>query len=147
MIRRPPRSTLFPYTTLFRSVRLGRLIPTAVVERGDAQAEPDRERFSRIFDEVDVLALPLFTRLPLRIGEWEGLGGARLLDAALGYVPFPGLFNHTGLPALAVPVERTHDGFPLAVQLVGPPRSEPRLLALAAQLERAVGWADRRPAA
>src|SRR2546422_1172570 len=25
MIRRPPRSTLFPYTTLFRSVRDGRL--------------------------------------------------------------------------------------------------------------------------
>src|SRR3712207_6947253 len=25
MIRRPPRSTLFPYTTLFRSVRLGLL--------------------------------------------------------------------------------------------------------------------------
>src|SRR3712207_8135093 len=25
MIRRPPRSTLFPYTTLFRSVHLGRL--------------------------------------------------------------------------------------------------------------------------
>src|SRR5256885_6772617 len=24
MIRRPPRSTLFPYTTLFRSIRLGR---------------------------------------------------------------------------------------------------------------------------
>src|SRR3712207_7603505 len=24
MIRRPPRSTLFPYTTLFRSLRLGR---------------------------------------------------------------------------------------------------------------------------
>src|SRR5687768_17731402 len=26
MIRRPPRSTLFPYTTLFRSVRLGPLL-------------------------------------------------------------------------------------------------------------------------
>src|SRR2546428_6963163 len=25
MIRRPPRSTLFPYTTLFRSVRAGKL--------------------------------------------------------------------------------------------------------------------------
>src|SRR3712207_6945734 len=25
MIRRPPRSTLFPYTTLFRSIRAGRL--------------------------------------------------------------------------------------------------------------------------
>src|SRR5689334_24109423 len=27
MIRRPPRSTLFPYTTLFRSLRVGFLIP------------------------------------------------------------------------------------------------------------------------
>src|SRR2546422_7816549 len=29
MIRRPPRSTLFPYTTLFRSPRHGRLQPAA----------------------------------------------------------------------------------------------------------------------
>src|SRR2546427_6809364 len=27
MIRRPPRSTLFPYTTLFRSARIGRALP------------------------------------------------------------------------------------------------------------------------
>src|SRR2546428_2479518 len=31
MIRRPPRSTLFPYTTLFRSVALGRLVGGAIV--------------------------------------------------------------------------------------------------------------------
>src|SRR5436853_3162453 len=30
MIRRPPRSTLFPYTTLFRSVRLGPTEPHAL---------------------------------------------------------------------------------------------------------------------
>src|SRR3989440_4235188 len=29
MIRRPPRSTLFPYTTLFRSVEVDRLPPEA----------------------------------------------------------------------------------------------------------------------
>src|SRR2546426_6791243 len=29
MIRRPPRSTLFPYTTLFRSARLVRQVPPA----------------------------------------------------------------------------------------------------------------------
>src|SRR2546430_4154826 len=33
MIRRPPRSTLFPYTTLFRSVRGGAARPRA--RRGD----------------------------------------------------------------------------------------------------------------
>src|SRR2546430_16615746 len=33
MIRRPPRSTLFPYTTLFRSLRLGRLDPPVLDQR------------------------------------------------------------------------------------------------------------------
>src|SRR5256885_12164299 len=36
MIRRPPRSTLFPYTTLFRSVRGGRGRP----DRADARGGP-----------------------------------------------------------------------------------------------------------
>src|SRR5688572_31250045 len=34
MIRRPPRSTLFPYTTLFRSVTVLRCIDTAQKEVG-----------------------------------------------------------------------------------------------------------------
>src|SRR2546430_13218731 len=33
MIRRPPRSTLFPYTTLFRSLGVGRNDTSAVVAR------------------------------------------------------------------------------------------------------------------
>src|SRR2546422_2916404 len=45
MIRRPPRSTLFPYTTLFRSHRaLGKRGPglvAGVVERGRSPSEPD----------------------------------------------------------------------------------------------------------
>src|SRR2546428_4284268 len=32
MIRRPPRSTLFPYTTLFRSLRQRRVLPSRPVE-------------------------------------------------------------------------------------------------------------------
>src|SRR2546426_4419974 len=39
MIRRPPRSTLFPYTTLFRS---GQTIP-ADRQEGDAKSETRRE--------------------------------------------------------------------------------------------------------
>src|SRR3712207_6997769 len=50
MIRRPPRSTLFPYTTLFRSSdheRLGNLTP-ADVYFGPGQAIPwERERMKR----------------------------------------------------------------------------------------------------
>src|SRR2546422_6187530 len=52
MIRRPPRSTLFPYTTLFRSLRqLRRPIHQAVVhrlgERGAGRAD-EREQPGRI---------------------------------------------------------------------------------------------------
>src|SRR5256885_10031823 len=39
MIRRPPRSTLFPYTTLFRSGR-GRPQPVEKSERGAQKAGP-----------------------------------------------------------------------------------------------------------
>src|SRR2546429_9189129 len=43
MIRRPPRSTLFPYTTLFRSGRLALVPAAAIVEKGrhaDAHEAP-----------------------------------------------------------------------------------------------------------
>src|SRR3712207_7546954 len=33
MIRRPPRSTLFPYTTLFRSVQFGGALATTMFDR------------------------------------------------------------------------------------------------------------------
>src|SRR3712207_6877584 len=36
MIRRPPRSTLFPYTTLFRSLEYGRSRAKVVLEDGAA---------------------------------------------------------------------------------------------------------------
>src|SRR5438132_9600692 len=45
MIRRPPRSTLFPYTTLFRSVDPARqLAPFRVVTARRFRPAPDRHR-------------------------------------------------------------------------------------------------------
>src|SRR2546427_9321456 len=43
MIRRPPRSTLFPYTTLFRSSSVGRPRDRSVRDRA-AHEDPRRER-------------------------------------------------------------------------------------------------------
>src|SRR5256885_9596359 len=39
MIRRPPRSTLFPYTTLFRSIAVGSRMPGWVDEAFDEYAK------------------------------------------------------------------------------------------------------------
>src|SRR2546430_10127711 len=48
MIRRPPRSTLFPYTTLFRSLVAKQKVN---VERLNAQFLTDSERQSKQFDD------------------------------------------------------------------------------------------------
>src|SRR5436190_12223677 len=42
MMRRPPRSTLFPYTTLFRSHELGQLV---TMESGKIVAEGEGDNF------------------------------------------------------------------------------------------------------
>src|SRR3712207_7247361 len=52
MIRRPPRSTLFPYTTLFRSLRLRRLRRTPALRRLVAETRLT----------VDDLVAPVFVR-------------------------------------------------------------------------------------
>src|SRR5258708_37319922 len=63
MIRRPPRSTLFPYTTLFRSVRLARdagalyLLPSAL----EVQAEFEIHRgelssAAALIEEADAIS-------------------------------------------------------------------------------------------
>src|SRR3712207_989254 len=46
MIRRPPRSTLFPYTTLFRSPRQPRGLPAAA-DRGRLRRDHHRDRPAR----------------------------------------------------------------------------------------------------
>src|ERR1044072_6543713 len=68
MMRRPPRSTLFPCTTLFRSGRAGRLMAGPLHERGDVLVEPP----ARMLDGVDVSfvhvpypLVPAFTRRPI----------------------------------------------------------------------------------
>src|SRR5256885_5190156 len=44
MIRRPPRSTLFPYTTLFRSPRPGRVRPVLLGGRNPGHRGAERVR-------------------------------------------------------------------------------------------------------
>src|SRR3712207_7237331 len=48
MIRRPPRSTLFPYTTLFRSVALYARVST----RRQAQAQTVEQQLERLADHA-----------------------------------------------------------------------------------------------
>jgi amidase len=124
--------------------RIGALIPPAAVARARAQAETSS--IAAVFERVDVLLTPMFTRRPIPIGTYEGFGAQWTLNGYARWVPFCAPFNHTGQPAASVPAGFTGDGFPLAVQLAGRPDDEATLVALAAQIEAERPWADRVPA-
>ena len=59
--------------------------------------------------------------------------------------PFTAIFNMTGHPAMAVPLHWSEQGVPFGAQFAGRYGDEATLLALAAQLEQAAPWKDRRP--
>ncbi len=64
---------------------------------------------------------------------------------AMAASPFTAIFNMTGHPAMAVPLHWSEQGMPFGAQFAGRYGDEATLLALAAQLEQAAPWKDRRP--
>jgi amidase len=126
-------------------MRLGSLIAPPLVERARADAAAAAQRIGRLFEQVDVLLTPMFTRRPIPIGTYEGRGPLWSFNGYSRWVPYCAAFNHTGQPGASVPMGFTPDGFPLAVQLVGRPDDEATLLSLAAQIEQERPWAERVP--
>jgi amidase len=92
----------------------------------------------------ELLLTPTLTRLPAEIGGLQAKGG--VTDDATRFSAFVRLWNVTGQPAISLPLHRSADGVPVGVQLVGPPGRDDLLLAVAAQLEAAVGWPRVAPA-
>jgi amidase len=125
--------------------RLGGLVPARQVARARGAEAAMAARINAIFDHADVALTPGPSGPPFRVGQFHGRGALWTLNAITRRVPWYGVFNATGQPAASVPAGFDAAGLPLAVQLVGRPGDEATLLSLAAQVEQARPWADRRP--
>lgn len=122
----------------------------------------------RFHETYDLYLTPTMAYPPVKIGELmptpiekalltviNTLGLGRLLIASgitdklavenLAKTPFTPLANFTGQPAMSVPLHWTVDGLPCGVQFIGRYGDEATLLRLAAQLEKAQPWLDKRP--
>jgi amidase len=95
----------------------------------------------------DLLLTPTIAEPPPVLGSFDSPPDNPLhgLFRAAEVVPFTPPFNVTGQPAISLPLHWNADGLPIGVQLVAPFGREDLLLRVAAQLEVAQPWADRRP--
>jgi amidase len=94
----------------------------------------------------DMVLTPTLAQPPLRIGEIrDDADPARDFENQKAFTPWTSAWNLTGMPAISLPLHMTPDGLPVGVMLAAAPADEHRLLALAAQVEAAAPWRDRRP--
>jgi amidase len=100
-------------------------------------------------DPYDAVLTPALAERPPAIGTLAGTlpDPADTFRRSGLFTPFTALANLTGQPAISLPLAHGDDGLPAGVQLIGRPADEATLLALAAQVEAARPWADRRPEA
>jgi len=119
--------------------RLGRAVRAAGLVR-PRTAERFRERMVRFFADVDVLLTPVVTGPPLPARPWHERSFLANVTAQGRWAPWTAAWNLAGLPALVLPAGTRPTGQPLAVQLVGPPGAERRLLWTAGELERRLPW-------
>ncbi len=125
-------------------------------------------RIGVFFQKYDLYLTPTTAYPPARIGELAPKATERalikvvnvlrlgwLLNATgvvdslaeknLARTPFTQVANLCGLPAMSVPLYWTAEGFPSGVQFIAPFGEEGRLFRLAAQLEKARPWYEKRP--
>jgi Asp-tRNA(Asn)/Glu-tRNA(Gln) amidotransferase A subunit family amidase len=105
-------------------------------------------RMAAFLKDYDLLLTATLARPPLKLGEIDTTS-----DNVDQYVaslfndiaPLTPLFNQTGGAAVTVPLAWSSDGLPVGVQFGADLGDEPTLIRLAAQLEQAQPWANRRP--
>lgn len=128
-------------------VALGRAAPATELIRADATFQLAAIRMADLHTKLDMVLTPTLAQPPARLGDVALTLDPLAYGAAFArYCPFTAIANQTGQPAMSVPLHWSADGLPVGSQFIGRLGEEGLLLSLAAELERAQPWFDRRPA-
>lgn len=111
------------------------------------------QRFSRKIarwfhqGEYDLLLSPTLSIPPVKLGSFDPKPDDPMFGfkTTSSFVAFTYIQNITGQPAMSVPLYWNEDNVPIGVQFAGRFGDEATLFRLAAQLEKARPWADKRP--
>ncbi|SDW75545.1 amidase [Amycolatopsis xylanica] len=136
------RARLLPYTRYLDAE--GAAMPGSEVLAVQEILEHYASKFLAAFEDFDVALTPVTNGPPVPVGHFLAEGVEAVADSMLAWSCYTPWANFTGQPAIALP-SHVDEGLPYGVQLVGRPRQDAELLALAAQLEDAALWQDIHP--
>lgn len=110
-----------------------------------AQGEIVR-RVARFLERYEVLICPTAMTPPIPVEKryLESLNGVQF-EGYLGWLVSTCAISVTGCPVLALPCGFTRDGLPVGLQVIGPARSEARLLQVGAWMEQVLDVSPRTP--
>ncbi len=102
---------------------------------------------ARFFLKYDIWLTPTITEPPVPLGSFDPTPESPLrgLLRTSSLMPFTPVCNFTGQPGMSVPLFWNTDGLPIGTQFVARFGDEATLFRLAAQLEAARPWANRKP--
>ena len=97
--------------------------------------------------QYDLWLTPTLGEPPVPLGSFEGTpdNPRAGFERAADFVPFTPLQNATGQPGMSVPLYWNAEGLPIGVHFAARFGDEATLFRLAAQLEEARPWANKRP--
>lgn len=105
-------------------------------------------RIARFMADYDCILTPTQGQPPVKLGVLSlsppDISAYGRDIGAFG--PYTSAANHTGQPSMSVPLAWSRDGLPMGIMFTGRYGDEATLFRLAAQLEEARPWKDRRPA-
>ena len=102
---------------------------------------------ARLFTKWDVWLTPTLAEPPVPLGTFDPTPENPMhgFFRSGKFMPFTSICNVTGQPAMSVPLFWNNENLPIGTQFIGRFGDEATLFRLAAQLEAARPWADRRP--
>lgn len=125
----------------------GRTVSAAEYQGAIGSFQITGRQMGGFMEQRDVWICPTLAKPPLRLGviDTRLSDVDRAFEPMLDYAVFTPIMNATGQPAISLPLHQSASGLPIGVQLSARIGDEGTLLALAAQLEQAMPWIDRKP--
>ncbi|MCV9909350.1 amidase [Brucella sp. HL-2] len=111
------------------------------------QLHASSRALAKFFSQYDIMLTPAAAEPAPLLGKLAGNSKSldEFYDQFWSHSPFTAVFNASGCPAMSVPLGMSPSGLPIGSHIGAGFGKDALLFSLAAELERAAPWADRRP--